>query len=164
MGLVLPDTGLLFWMIISFSITLWILGKYAWKPIMKSLKQRAEKIQNSIDAAEQAKLEVENLKEENKKVMAEARAERDKLLQEAKEIKDKMIRSAEQEAKEKANKVIEDARVQIESEKNKALSELKASIADLTIDISEKIIMRELDNKQKQKDYINELIKDVKLN
>lgn len=164
MGLVLPDTGLLFWMIITFSISLWILGKYAWKQIMKSLKERSEKIQNSIDAAELAKLEVENLKEENKKVMAEARAERDKLLQEAKEIKDKMIRVAEQEAKDKANKVIEDARIQIESEKHKALSEVKASIADLSIDISEKIIMKELDNKEKQKDYINELVKDAKLN
>ncbi len=164
MGLVIPDTGLLFWMLISFSITLWILGKYAWKPIMKSLKDRSAKIQNSIDAAEKAREEIESLKEDNKKIMAEARAERDKLLKEAKEIKDKMIRAAEQEAKDKASKVIEDARVQIDREKNKALSELKASVADLTIDIAEKILRKELKDKQKQKDYINELVKDVRLN
>jgi len=164
MGLVIPDSGLLFWMIISFSITLWILAKYAWKPIMKSLRDRSEKIQTSIDAAEKARLDIENLKDENKKVMAEARAERDKLLQEAKEIKDKMLRLAEQEAKEKANKVIEDARSQIESEKHKVLNELKASVADFTIEITEKILRKELDDKQKQKDYINQLVDEIKLN
>jgi len=164
MELVVPDTGLLFWMILSFSISLWLLGKFAWKPIMKSLKDRSDKIQKSIDAAENARLEIDNLKEENKKIMAQARAERDQLLQEAKEIKDRMIRSAELEAKEKANKVIEDARLQMDSEKNKTLSEIKATVADLTVDIAEKILRKELDDKQKQKNYINELVKDVKLN
>lgn len=164
MQLVVPDTGLLFWMLISFSISLWLLSKYAWKPIMKSLRDRSEKIQNSIDAAENARLEIDNLKEENKKIMDQARAERDNLLQEAKEIKDKMIRTAEQEAKEKANKVIEDARLQMDSEKNKTLSEIKATVADLTVDIAEKVLRKELDDKQKQKDYINNLVKDVKFN
>ncbi|MEA3452099.1 MAG: F0F1 ATP synthase subunit B [Bacteroidota bacterium] len=140
------------------------MSKYAWKPIMKSLRDRSEKIQNSIDAAENARLEIDNLKEENKKIMDQARAERDNLLQEAKEIKDKMIRTAEQEAKEKANKVIEDARLQMDSEKNKTLSEIKATVADLTVDIAEKVLRKELDDKQKQKDYINNLVKDVKFN
>ncbi len=164
MGLVIPDTGLLFWMLITFSIVLWILGKYAWKPIMKSLKERENTIQSSLDAAKAAKEEIEKLKADNKKIMAEARAERDNLLKEAKEIRDKMIRKAEQEAKEKAEKIIEEARQQIISEKVKALDELKASVAELTIDISEKILRRELTDKQKQTDYINTLIKDAKLN
>ncbi len=164
MGLVIPDTGLLFWMIISFSITLWILIKYAWKPIMKSLKERENTIEQSLSAAKEAKLAMERLQEENKKTMQTARAERDAVLQEAKEIRDKMIRKAEQEAKEKADKVIEDARIQIENEKQNALSEIKASVADLTIEISEKILRKELSDKNAQKDYINNLVKEAKLN
>ncbi len=164
MGLVIPDTGLLFWMLITFTIVLWILGKYAWKPIMKSLKEREETIQGSLDAAKKAKEEIEKLKKENKKIMAEARAERDNILKEAKEIREKILREAENDAKQKADKILEDARLQIESEKKKAIDELKASVADLTIEISEKILRKELENKEKQKEYINQLVKDAKLN
>ena len=164
MGLVVPDTGLLFWMIISFSITFWLLAKFAWKPIMKSLKDREDTIDNSLKAAKQARVEIAELKENNKKVLFEARAERDDLLQEAKEIKDKIIRKAEQEAKERSNKIVEDARVQIESEKQKALSELKSKVADLSVDISEKILRKELANKDEQNDYINNLVNEANLN
>lgn len=164
MGLVIPDTGLLIWMLITFSIVLWILGKYAWKPIMKSLKNREETIRGSLDAAKKAKEEIEELKEENKKVMAEARAERDNLLKEAREVREKLIKEAELDAKAKANKMLEDARLQISSEKEKALTELKSSVAELTIDISEKILRKELSDKQKQTEYINSIVKDVKLN
>jgi len=164
MGLVVPDTGLLFWMLISFSITLWLLVKFAWKPIMKSIKNRENLIQGSLNAAQEAKSQMESLKEENKKIIVEARAERDNLLQEAKELRDKVIRKAEQDAKERADKIIEEARMQIDAEKQKALSDLKASVAELTIDITEKILRKELQDKEKQKDYINDLVKEVKLN
>jgi F-type H+-transporting ATPase subunit b len=164
MGLVIPDTGLLFWMLVTFSIVLWILGKYAWKPIMKSLKERENTIQSSLDAAKAAKDEIEKLKLENKKIMAEARKERDAMLKEATEIRNEIIHKAEIQAKEKAEKIIEEARQQIVSEKLKAIDELKASVAELTIDISEKILRRELTDKQKQQDYINTLVKDAKLN
>lgn len=164
MGLVIPDTGLLIWMLISFSIAFYILAKFAWKPIMKSLKDREHTIEASLTAAKEAKIEMERLKQDNKKIIVEARSERDSLLQEAKEIKDKLIRKAEQEAKDRADKIIEDARLQIETEKQKALSELKSSVADLTIDISEKILRKELKNKDTQKEYINNLVNEVKLN
>lgn len=164
MGLVIPDTGLLIWMLISFSIAFYILAKFAWKPIMKSLKDREHTIEDSLTAAKEAKIEMERLKQDNKKIIVEARSERDSLLQEAKEIKDKLIRKAEQEAKDRADKIIEDARLQIETEKQKALSELKSSVADLTIDISEKILRKELKNKDTQKEYINNLVNEVKLN
>ncbi|MBN2663463.1 MAG: F0F1 ATP synthase subunit B [Bacteroidales bacterium] len=164
MGLVIPDTGLLIWMLISFSIAFYILAKFAWKPIMKSLKNREHTIETSLTAAKEAKIEMERLQQDNKKIIVEARSERDTLLQEAKEIKDKLIRKAEQEAKEKAEKIIEDARLQIESEKQKALFELKSNIADLTIDISEKILRKELQNHETQKEYINNLVNEVKLN
>jgi len=164
MGLVIPDTGLLIWMLISFSIAFWILTKYAWKPIMNSLKNREKTIESSLEAAKEAKVEMERLKEDNKKILIEARSQRDDILQEAKEIKDRLIRKAEGEAKDKADKIIEEARVQIQNEKQKALSDLKASVADLTIDISEKILRKELEDKDTQKEYINNLVNEVKLN
>lgn len=164
MGLVIPDTGLLFWMILSFSITFWLLAKFAWKPIMKSLKNREETIDNSLKAAKQAKVEMEKLQEDNKKIIIEARSERDGMLQEAKEIRDKMIRKAEQEAKERADKIIEEARLQIESEKQNALKDIKSKVAELSIDISEKILRKELTSNQTQQDYINNLVDEAKLN
>lgn len=164
MGLVVPDTGLLFWMIIAFSISLWILGKYAWKPIIKSLRKREDNIQTSLNAAKEAKNKMKDLEEENKKIIIKARNERDALLQEAKDLKNKMLRQAQKDAKDKADKILQDAQNQIENEKQKVLSDLKAQVADLTINISEKVLRRELDDKEKQKDYINNLVDEVKLN
>lgn len=164
MGLVIPDTGLLFWMIISFSILFWLLAKYAWKPIMKSIRDRENRIESSLNAVNEAKLEIEKVKEENKKIMAEAKTEREQMLLDAKEIKDKMIRQAEAESKERANKIIEESLLQIENEKQKAMSELKSTVADLTIQISEKILQKELENKDKQKEYIDQLVNNYKTN
>jgi len=164
MGLVIPDTGLLFWMIISFSITLWLLTKYAWKPMMKSLKAREESIESSLKAAQDAKDQISQLKEDNKKIIAEARAERDALLQEAKEIKNKMIRQAEADAKLQTDKLIENARIQIVNEKKQALDEIKSKVAELSINISEKILRKELADKDSQQSYIKNLVDEAKLN
>ena len=164
MGLVIPDTGLLFWMILSFSITLWLLTKYAWKPMMKSLKAREESIESSLKAAQDAKDQISQLKEDNKKIIAEARAERDALLQEAKEIKNKMIRQAEADAKLQTDKLIENARIQIVNEKKQALDEIKSKVAELSINISEKILRKELADKDSQQSYIKNLVDEAKLN
>ncbi len=164
MGLVIPDTGLLFWMLLSFSISFWLLAKFAWKPILKAIKNREETIENSLKAAEEAKAQMAQLKADNQKIMLEARAERDKLLQEAKEIRDKMVQQAEVEAKDRATAIIEEARIQIDNEKQNALKDIKAKVADLSIDISEKILRRELANKQSQESYINNLIDEANLN
>ena len=164
MGLLLPDYGLLFWMLLSFSIVLFILRKFAWKPILKVLKDRDETIAKSIDSAKQAKEEMERLHEDNKKILAEARRERDKLLKNATDTKNKIIRQAEEEAKTKANQIMQDTHLEIENQKQKIISEIKKEVAELSINIAEKIIKKELQPENKQKMYINELIDEIQLN
>lgn len=164
MGLVTPDFGLLFWMLVSFGIVLIILKKFVWKPVLKTLKDRENTISDSLNSAKKAREEMANLQAENKKIIAEARAERDELLKDAKITKDNMIRSAESEAKAKADKIIADAQLEIESQKNKALSEIKTKVAELSIDIAEKVLRKELKDDTKQTDYVNGLVNEIKLN
>jgi len=164
MGLVLPDIGLIFWMMLSFGITFWILAKFAWKPIMKAIRNRENIIENSLNQAMLAREEFEMLRKENNEIMKQARAERDLFLQEANEIKNKLIQQSERDAKEKAEKLILQAKEQIESEKEKSLMDIKNKVAELSIDISEKILRKELSNEDSQQKYINSLLDEAKLN
>ncbi len=161
MGLVVPDTGLLFWMLLSFGVTFWLLVKFAWKPILKMIKNREDSIQKAFDEAKEAKKEADYIREENKKFLFEARLERENLLKLAHETKEKMIRAAETEAKERALKIITEAKIQIETEKNLAIQEIKSKVAELTIDISEKILRKELADKQSHISYINTLVNEI---
>ena len=164
MQLVTPDIGLLFWMLLSFGIVLFLLKKFAWKPILKVLKDRDTTIAKSLNSAKEAREEMKKLAADNKKVLIEARKERDELLKDAKVTKDRIIRESEDEAKVRANKIIADAQVAIESQKQKALDDVKEKVAELSISIAEKILKNELEDKNKQTKYIDSLIKDVKLN
>ena len=109
MELIKPGIGLLFWMTLSFSIVLFILAKYAWKPILKSLKDRDNSIAEALNAAEKARTEIDQLKSDNEKIMQEARNERDKLLAEAREIKDSIVNDAKDKAKAEATKLLAQA-------------------------------------------------------
>lgn len=164
MGLVFPDSGLLFWMLITFIVVFIILKKYAWKPIISSLHERERKIKESLLALERAQKQIEEIQEQNKKLLQEAKEERDKILQEAREYKEEVFKTAEKEAKEKAAKLIADAKIQIESEKQKAIFEIKNTIAEFSIMISEKILQRELEDKEKHKDLIDDMLKNIKQN
>lgn len=164
MGLVLPDFGLIFWMTISFLILLFVLKKFGWKPILQIIKDREKTIEESLNSAQNAKLEMQQLKEQNEKILAEARADRDVLLKEAKEIRDKMIKSSEQEAKIRANRILEDAQIEIENLKNSAISEIKDKVVELSVQVAEKILKKELSSDLKQKEYLEGLINETKLN
>jgi len=164
MGLITPDFGLLFWMLVSFGIVLFILKKFVWKPVLKTLKDRDNSIADSLNSAKKAREEMSKLQDDNKKIIAEARAERDELLKDAKITKDNIIRQSEIEAKERANKIIANAQMEIENQKNKALAEIKEKVAELSIDIAEKILKRELKDENSQSEYVGSLIKDIKLN
>jgi len=164
MGLVTPDFGLVFWMSLSFLLVLFILKKYAWKPILQMLKDREKTITDSLNSAQNAKLEMQQLKAENEKILATARAERDVMLREAKEAKDLIIKNSEHEARERANKIIENAQLEIESQKNKALAEIREKVAEISITIAEKILRRELATENKQQNFLENLINDTKLN
>jgi F-type H+-transporting ATPase subunit b len=164
MDLLTPQLGLLVWNLIAFLILFFILGKYAWKPILKSLKERETGIADSLATAERVRAEMALLKNENELLLAKAREERSQLLKEARDTKDKIINEAKEQAKTEANKIIVDARAAIEIQKMAALTELKNEVGNLVIEVSEKILRRELSNKPEQEKYIRELSNEVKFN
>jgi len=161
MELIKPGIGLLFWMTLSFSIVLFILAKYAWKPILKSLKDRDNSIAEALNAAEKARTEIDQLKSDNEKIMQEARNERDKLLAEAREIKDSIVNDAKDKAKDEAAKLLASARENINNEKLAAITELKNQVASLSIEIAEKILKSELKDKGRQNDLAENILKDT---
>jgi F-type H+-transporting ATPase subunit b len=164
MGLVTPNPGTLFWMLIIFGIVLFILRKFAWKPILNALKDREESIANALNSAEEAKKEVAGLIADNQKIIAEARQERNNILKEAKEIKEKIIAEAKEKAMQEASKSIEIAQRQIQSEKNAAINDIKKQVAELSVMIAEKVIKKELSNKSEQEKMVDGLVDDIKLN
>lgn len=164
MELVKPSIGLIFWMIISFSIILFLLKKFAWKPILGMIKEREESIENALAAAEKAKQEMVALQSNNERILHEAKAEREQLLKDAREIKEKMIAEAKDVAGKEGERLLKAARENIQNEKMAAVTELKNQVASLSIDIAEKILKAELSSDEKQKTLVTTLLKDVHLN
>ncbi len=155
--------GLFFWQMILFVLLLFLLKKFAWKPILDALNSREEGIQNALDEADKARQEMVDLKSSNEQILKEARAERDGLLKDARMIKEKMITEAKDEAKAQSNKIIEQARQTIENEKLAAITELKNQVAELSIGIAENIMQDELSNKGKQVKLIEKMLEEAKL-
>jgi len=164
MKLVTPDIGLLFWMLVSFGIVLFLLKKFAWKPILSSLKAREESISEALNTAKKAKEEMALLKADNEKLIQQARAERDVMLKEARDTKDAIIAESKLKAQAEANKIMASARETINTEKNAAIAELKNQVASMSIDIAEKILRQELSKDEKQKSLMENLMRDVSLN
>ena len=164
MELVTPGIGLLFWMLLSFSIVLFILKKFAWKPILKTLKDREDSITDALSAADKAREEMANLNAENEKIIAEANEERKKIIAEAQAHNQEIMSKAKSEAQVEADKIIENARETIQHEKNVALKEIKDLMADLSIDVAKKVLERELSDEAKQREYVEGILNDVNLN
>lgn len=164
MDLITPGFGLVFWTAITFLILLFILRKFAWKPILGAVSDREDSIKNALLEADKARQEMENLKADNQKILKEARTERDAMLKEAREIKDKMINEAKDEAKDQADKIIAQAKVSIQNEKQAAMTDLKNQIGELSINIAEKIVKQKFSSEDKQLKLIDDLLDDVKLN
>ena len=164
MDLLIPEIGTIFWMVIGFSIAFYILAKYAWKPIINALKERDHSIENALESAEKARLELSNLHSESEIILKEAKAQSDKILQEARELKESMLAEAGEAAKIQTHKMIEDARKAIINERVAAVHEIKKQVSELSIAISEKILMQELSDTEKQKDLINNSLGEIKFN
>lgn len=164
MELVTPNVGTIFWMVIIFGVVAFVLGKFAWKPILNALNEREGNINNALKAAETARKEVQNLKADNEKIMAEAKKEKEKLLHEALELKDKIIAEAKQKAEANAESSIEHAKNQIQNEKARAINEMKQQVTELSLMIAEKVIRKELDDEGKQQEMIKKLVDGIKLN
>ena len=156
--------GLFVWMAVLFLALGFLLKKFAWKPILDAVESREEGIKNALDAAEKAKLEMENLQADNEKLLKEARTEREAMLKEAREMKNKMIEDAKDEAKEASAKLIAQAQASIETEKKAAIADLKAQVANLSIEIAEKVVREELSNKDKQVKLVESMLGEATLN
>ena len=156
--------GLFFWQSLIFLLLIFLLRKFAWKPILDAVNEREEGIKNALLSAEIAKRDMQNLKSDNEKLLAEARVERDVILKEAREIKDKIVSEAKDEAQVQAGKMIEQAKAAINSEKNAAMAELKNQVSSLSIEIAEKVLRSELADKESQTKLVTQLLGDVKLN
>ena len=164
MELVTPGIGLIFWQTVTFILVLFLLSKFAWKPIMASLRERENNIESALRMADQAKLEMQLLKAGNEKLLAEARLERDNILKEASAIATQQIEDAKTKASEEGQRLISQAREAIQNEKNAALAEVKNTAAQLSIDIAERILRRELTDASAQTQLVDSYLKEVKLN
>ena len=164
MDLLTPSTGLFFWQLIVFVGLFLILAKYAWKPMLAGMKEREAFIQQALDSAEKAKLEMASLKSDNEKLLKEAREERDRILREARQAALSINDQAQAEAKKNADRLIADAKAVIQVEKQAALRDVRAQVALFSIEIAEKLIKKNLASDNSQKALVEEFIKDLKLN
>ncbi len=164
MDLVTPGLGLVFWTGITFLILLWILRKFAWKPILGAVSEREDSIKSALAEADKARQEMQDISADNERILKKARTERDGMLKEARDIKNNLIEDAKKEAKIQANKLMEQAKSSIESEKLAAIADIKNQVAELSMDIAEKVVKDELSNKGKQLKLVDQMLKEAKLN
>ena len=164
MQLLTPALGLILWTLLAFLVVFFLLKKFAWPAIIGGLAKREKTIAESLATAEKIKLEMAQMKNDNETILAQAREERATMLKEAKETKDKMIAAAKEEAKLQAAQIITDAQASINHQKMAALTEIKNQVGNLVIEISEKVLRKELSNKASQEEYIKQLAQEVKLN
>lgn len=163
-ALLVPDPGLVFWTIISFTLFLVVLRKFAWKPILKGLKSREESIENALNEAKKAREELKDLQSKNEQLLIEARVERDAMLKEAKETKEKIVTEAKILAREEGNKMIAQAKEAIENEKLIAMRALKEHVISLSIEASEMILKKKLDSQAERSELIEKYLNELSVN
>jgi F-type H+-transporting ATPase subunit b len=162
--LVLPDIGLVFWNTIAFLILLVVLGKFAWKPMLKAIAERENGIEEALLRADKMKAEITAMQNENEALLAKAREERAGMIKDAKETADKMVSDAKDKAKQEYERIISDAQLAITQQKNATLIEVKNQIGTLVVEVAEKILRKELSNKAEQESHIKQIAEGVKLN
>ena len=159
--LVLPDIGLVFWNTIAFLVLLIVLGKFAWKPMLKAISERESGIEEALLRADKMKAEIAAMQNENEALLAKAREERAGMIKDAKETADKMVSDAKDKAKQEYERIISDAQSAITQQKNAALTEVKNQVGTLVVEVAEKILRKELSNKAEQESYIKQIAEGV---
>lgn len=162
-NLLAPNPGLVFWTSLVFLLLLFILSKFAWKPIMQGLREREASIQDALDQAKKAREEMEQLQSKNEQIMKEARQERDQMLRQAKETQDKVIAEAKQKAQQESNRILEDARTTIEKERDAAFESAKKEISVIAVEIAQRILAQELTNKEANENLVNRYLEETQL-
>jgi F-type H+-transporting ATPase subunit b len=163
-ALITPSVGLIIWTSVVFVLLFFILAKFAWKPILSAIQEREKNIQDAIKKSEEVKESLSKIKEEKEKIISEARKESDNLIKEARELREKLINDSKKQAQIEADKIISNARSQIQSEKIAALNEIKSLVANLSLEIAEKILKSELSDKEKQKVLVKNLCEQINTN
>lgn len=164
MELLTPGTGLIIWQTFVFLLLVLLLARFAWKPILSSLKEREQSIQSALDTAEKARAEITRLQADNEKLLKEAREERDKMLKEAREVTNRMKEEAQLDAKKAADKIIDDARAAIQIEKQAAMKDVRTQVAMFSLQVAERLMKKNLSTDKAQKELVEEFIKDIKVN
>jgi len=164
MGIIEPGIGLLFWMTLTFAILLFILAKFAWKPIVNAVNDREASIVDALNQAKLAKKEMEDLKSDNERIIREAKIERDSILKEAREIKERIVGEAKDIAKAEGDKMIEAAKQTIQTEKNAAMSEIRTQIGALSVNIAESILQKNLEKTEAQDELVQNYLNKSNLN
>ena len=164
MELVMPNAGTIFWMIIVFGIVAFVLKKFAWKPILNALHEREESIESAMNAAREARSEMEKLKAGNEELMAEARKQKELIMREAMALKENILAEAKEKAAIETQKSIDNARKQIQNEKLKAVNEMKRQMTELSFMIAEKVIRKEMSGGRQHQEMVEKLIDEIKLN
>ena len=163
MDLLTPDFGLLFWMVLSFSILAFILGKFGWPVIVSMIEERGNYIEESLKKADEANAALANIKADGERLMAEAKNERLEMLKEASKIKEEMISAANTQANAEAAKIIENGKESVQLEKDNAIKEIRSQVAELSVTIAEKIIRGELKDEKSQNDMIDKLLDEINI-
>jgi F-type H+-transporting ATPase subunit b len=164
MELINPDIGLIIWMTVSFLILLLLLGIFAWKPILKMLNEREEKINVALNEANLAREQMKQLVSDNERLLIEAKEERDAILNEARKVSQKMYDDAKTRAQEESQRILAAAKGDINIEKQKAITDIRNMIAEISLEIAEKVIENELADKQKHQEYVDKRIEKLNFN
>lgn len=164
MDLLTPDIGLLVWQVVIFGLLFFLLSKFAWGPIAASLKERENSIQGALDLAERTRGEMAKLKSENEQILAQARIERDTILRGAKEMADKMVADARDKATVEGQRVLEQAREAMQNERQALVASMKKDVVNLSIEVAEKVLRRELSDKVSQEKLVQDLVASSRLN
>jgi F-type H+-transporting ATPase subunit b len=163
MNLITPEFGLLFWQTLTFLVLLLLLGRFAWKPIMSSLREREETIEGALRSAELARQEMTKLRADNERLLDEARAERDAMMRKAQQTADAIVEEAKNKAAAESNRIVESARAAIQSERQAAIDDIRRQVATLSVDIAEKVIRRQINGDPQQRQLVDQFVKDIHL-
>jgi len=163
MNLITPEFGLLFWQTITFLALLLLLSRFAWKPIMSSLREREETIEGALRSAELARVEMTKLRADNERLLDEARAERDAMMRKAQQTADTIVEEAKNKAAAESNRIVESARAAILSERQAAIDDIRRQVATLSVDIAEKVIRRQINGDAQQRQLVDQFVKDIHL-
>jgi F-type H+-transporting ATPase subunit b len=163
MSLLIPETGLLFWMLLAFGVVFFVLAKYGWPAIVNMVEERSNFINNSVKIAEEAHLQLENIKLTSDNILSETRQKQMDILQEGSALRAKMIDEAKEQANANAEKIIASARLEIQKERDLALGDIRRQVAELSLEIAGKIVRQQLGNNEEQRKLVEKLLEEIKI-